>query len=121
MTSPEGATVGETLALEIAGLDDSGAGLAVAGPLEVHVPGALPGEAITARLAHRSPHRRADGRHDGWATLLTVDRPAPTRVAPVCAAFGACGGCVLQHLDLAAQQDWKAAKVAEALAAVPRI
>jgi tRNA/tmRNA/rRNA uracil-C5-methylase (TrmA/RlmC/RlmD family) len=73
----------------------------------------LPDERVTAMVEHLSPHTRA-----AWARLETVDAPSPARRPPACRAFGACGGCVLQHLDYDAQRTWKRARVARALAAI---
>lgn len=96
---------GDVLTVEVADLDEDGAGVGpVAGgsTLEAHVRGALPGERVTAHLEHLSTHRPL-----GWALLRAVDRPSPHRVAPACAAWGPCGGCLLQHFDYGAQLSWK--------------
>lgn len=85
---------GEELA-EVSGLTHEGEGV-VRGGKTVFVAGALPGERIRLRRARR--HRQHD---DG--ELLEVLTPSPDRVAPRCAHFGVCGGCVLQHLAAAAQ------------------
>ncbi|HEY0714086.1 MAG TPA: hypothetical protein VGF45_15505, partial [Polyangia bacterium] len=108
------------LSLAITGLDDNGAGIAAQDELMVHVARALPGEQITAALTHTSPHRKADGRRDAWGELQAIAVSSPDRVAPVCAAYGRCGGCVLQHLAPAAQAAWKRSRVEAALAEVLR-
>jgi 23S rRNA (uracil1939-C5)-methyltransferase len=105
---------GDRLALTCVDLDDDGAGVGVADGTRLHVAGALPGERVTAVVEHVSPHARR-----AWARLDTVEAPAATRVAPACLAFGACGGCVLQHLDYPAQLIWKRARVARAFAPFP--
>lgn len=93
-------------------LDDDGAGVtAPSDRPRVHVAGALPGEQIAASIVHQSPHAP-----EAWATLDAVEAPSPDRRAPACAAFGRCGGCVLQHYAYAAQLAWKRARVARALA-----
>ncbi len=56
-----------------------------------------------------------------WARLETVDAPSPARRPPACPAFGACGGCVLQHLAYDAQLVWKRTRVARALAEHPAL
>jgi 23S rRNA (uracil1939-C5)-methyltransferase len=103
---------GEALALACDDLDDDGAGTGPHGEARVHVAGALPGERVAATVTHVSSHRP-----EAWARLERVERPSPDRREPACAAFGACGGCVLQHLDGAAQLAWKVARVRRALAA----
>jgi 23S rRNA (uracil1939-C5)-methyltransferase len=100
------------LELEITALDGDGAGLGAHEGLTVTVPGALPGERVRAAIEHRSPHRPV-----AWASLLRVLRPSPARVEPACPAFGQCGGCTLQHLDLPAQLAFKRRRVCDALAA----
>ena len=105
-------------------LDDDGAGVTspddrprvpprAGGPARprVHVAGALPGERVAASVVHVSQHAP-----EAWATLDAVEAPSPDRRAPACAAFGRCGGCVLQHYAYEAQLAWKQARVARALA-----
>ena len=101
-----------TTTLTCVDLDDDGAG--VTSPDDrprVHVAGALPGERVVASIVHVSQHGP-----EAWATLDTVEAPSPDRRAPACAAFGRCGGCVLQHYAYEAQLAWKQARVARALA-----
>src|SRR2546430_1997481 len=80
----------------------------------VFVAGALPGERIRLRRTRR--HRQHDD-----AELLEVLEPSAARVAPRCAHFGVCGGCVLQHLAPAAQREAKHSELAETLARVARV
>jgi 23S rRNA (uracil1939-C5)-methyltransferase len=58
----------------------------------VFVAGALPGERVMAE-------QTAKNRHFDEARTLEVLQASPDRVAPRCAHFGTCGGCVLQHLN----------------------
>ena len=85
---------------------------AAAGAPRLHVAGALPDERVAAVVEHLSAHTP-----EAWARLETVEAPSAARRPPACRAFGACGGCVLQHLDYEAQLAWKQARVARALAA----
>ncbi len=94
----------------VSGLTHEGEGV-VRGGKTVFVAGALPGERIRLRRTRR--HRQHD---DG--ELLEVLEASPARVAPRCAHFGVCGGCVLQHLEPAAQL---AAKEAELRVALERV
>jgi 23S rRNA (uracil1939-C5)-methyltransferase len=103
---------GERIAVTCADLDDQGA--CVTAPPRVHVAGALPGERVTATVAHVSRHTS-----DAWAELEAIETASADRRAPACRAFGACGGCVLQHLAYDAQLDWKRRRVAHALADLP--
>jgi 23S rRNA (uracil1939-C5)-methyltransferase len=101
---------GERIVVTCADLDDAGAGFAA--PPAVHVAGALPGERVTATVTHVSGHTG-----EAWADLESVEAASPARRPPSCPAFGACGGCALQHLDYPAQLDWKRRRVVRALAA----
>ena len=92
-----------TFRIERLGGQGDGIARSEAGPVFIRY--ALPGETVTAA---RSGDR---------AELIAVVDAAPQRVPPACRHFGACGGCALQHLDLAAYNDWKRAKVVEALKA----
>jgi 23S rRNA (uracil1939-C5)-methyltransferase len=67
---------------------------------------------VAAVVEHLSAHAP-----EAWARLETVEAPSAARRPPACPAFGACGGCVLQHLAYDAQLTWKQARVARALAA----
>ena len=80
---------------EVSGLTHQGEGVVRAGKT-AFVAGALPGERIRFRRTRR--HRQHDD-----AELLEVLRPSAERVSPRCPHFGVCGGCLLQHLDGAAQ------------------
>jgi len=108
---------GERVTVGCVDIDDEGSGVTAAGdpPDEprLHVAGALPGERVTAVVEHVSAHAP-----EAWARLATIETPSPARRPPACRAFGACGGCVLQHLAYGAQLEWKRARVARALAAV---
>jgi 23S rRNA (uracil1939-C5)-methyltransferase len=102
---------GDHLKLVISALDEEAAGVAMQDNVRVHVAGALPDEEVDAIVAHVSPHRP-----DAWAALDAVARPSPARVPPVCPAYGACGGCTLEHMAYARQLEWKKEHVAAALA-----
>jgi 23S rRNA (uracil1939-C5)-methyltransferase len=112
---------GERVTVTCVDLDDDGAGVTPAPdgrdgkerPPRLHIAGALPDERVAAVVQHVSAHAP-----EAWARLTTIETPSPARRAPACRAFGACGGCVLQHLDYDAQLAWKRARVARALAAV---
>jgi 23S rRNA (uracil1939-C5)-methyltransferase len=86
------------------------------GGRRVHVAGALPGERVGGVVEHVS--RQSGG---AWARLQTIEAESPARRPPACPAFGACGGCVLQHLAYEAQLAWKRERVARALRAYPAL
>lgn len=95
-------------------LDPSGAGVATVAETRVRVADLLPGERARARVEHVSPHRPARA----WAAIVTRSGPlAAERVQPSCPAFGACGGCVWQHVAYEAQLSHKVERVRAAFEA----
>ncbi|HEY2901726.1 MAG TPA: 23S rRNA (uracil(1939)-C(5))-methyltransferase RlmD [Polyangia bacterium] len=112
---------GERLRLACVDLDQDGAGICHAADAAIAastilVPGALPGEQVTATISHASPHQPR-----AWAELETIDVASAARRAPVCPAFGPCGGCRMQHWELGAQRAWKTEQIRTALAAYPAL
>ncbi|MDZ7749638.1 MAG: TRAM domain-containing protein [Halofilum sp. (in: g-proteobacteria)] len=95
--------------LDVADLDHEGRGVGRVDGKVVFVDGALPGERVRARYTRT-------GRRFDEACVERVLAPAPARVEPFCPLFGRCGGCVLQHLDPAAQVRAHEARVAAARA-----
>jgi len=78
---------------------------------------------LITRLASRGDGVTADGRHlPGTAPGDLVDMDGalvergPHHQAPVCAYFGRCGGCQLQHVDDAAYAGFIRDRIAQALA-----
>ena len=78
-------------------LGAKGDGVATRAGCAVFVPFALPGEQWQVR-------------GDAFERLSD----SAERVAPVCRHFGACGGCLAQHMSPALYRDWKRGLVAEA-------
>lgn len=62
----------------------------------IFVEGALPGEEIEFASYRKKPSFEL-------AHLVRVITASPARVQPRCPHFGVCGGCAMQHLDIAAQ------------------
>lgn len=98
----------EPIALDITDLSHDGRGVGRCNDKAVFVHGALPGESVLARLIGRSR------RHDE-AVCVEVIKASPERVEPECPWFEHCGGCALQHLDHAAQVDWKHKRLVDSL------
>ncbi|MEM5502178.1 RNA methyltransferase [Ahrensia kielensis] len=86
--------------LEVKSLGALGDGIAANG---VFVPGALPGDVVEANV------------EKGRASVRTWQIKSDLHVTPVCKHFGDCGGCKMQHLDMAAYSAWKASLVSDAL------
>ncbi|MDE2228616.1 MAG: class I SAM-dependent RNA methyltransferase [Alphaproteobacteria bacterium] len=76
------------LAIESVGV--RGDGVAYHDGKPVYVPFAAPGDRVRARLSAAKGETRGE-----LVEVLT----AGSRAAPVCAHFGRCGGCALQHLS----------------------
>ncbi|HSW92939.1 MAG TPA: 23S rRNA (uracil(1939)-C(5))-methyltransferase RlmD [Gammaproteobacteria bacterium] len=75
----------------IESLSHDGRGITARNQKTTFVSGALPGEKVTAKIAHQ--HRRYDE-----ARVLDVITPSPDRTEPACAHYGVCGGCSMQHV-----------------------
>ena len=82
--------------LDIESLDLEARGIARLDGKVVFVEGALPGERVLAAVVRRKPSYEI-------ARTTSVLRSSSQRVSPPCPHFGVCGGCVMQHLDPAAQ------------------
>ena len=62
----------------------------------VFIQGALPTERVTYIITR-------DRARFSKARVLDILKPAVFRATPKCKAFGVCGGCTMQHLDIRAQ------------------
>ena len=82
--------------LVIESLDQEGRGIARREGKAIFVEGALPGERVTASIYRKKPTFEV-GR------VATVLKAASSRTSSRCVYFGVCGGCALQHVDLATQ------------------
>jgi 23S rRNA (uracil1939-C5)-methyltransferase len=84
-----------------------GPGLARIEGKSVFIEGSAPDETVLCRVT---------AEHRSWlqAELLEIIEPSQDRVQPVCAFWGKCGGCNLQHLNYAAQLAAKTAILEEA-------
>lgn len=89
----------ENLTVTVDKLGARGDGLAEHEGKPVYVPMALPGETVQVQIV--------ETRKNGLYTNLTeVLKPSPYRAEPVCAHFGKCGGCQLQHLSEELYRNW---------------
>ena len=79
----------------ITSLGHKGEGIAEVEGRKLFVPLALPGEVVEIDAAGER------------GTLLRVITLSPSRIAPFCSHFGACGGCQLQHMDRASYEAFK--------------
>jgi len=88
-----------TFTATITSLGQKGEGVAEIEGRKVYVPLTLPGETV-----------ELDAEGDR-GTLVNLVTGSPSRIAPFCPHFGACGGCQLQHLDRASYEAFKTALV----------
>jgi len=93
--------------LAINALAHRGDGVAEGPGGAIHVACTLPGEIVEVEPLPGHADRRR---------LIRVVTASPERIAPVCAHFGVCGGCSLQHWDPARYQEWKRGLLVAALA-----
>ena len=102
MTSAEEWLRIESLDLEAQGVAHNGEGKVV------FVEDALPGEEVRVATKRRK---------NNWeqATLVELRHGSSQRVVPRCPHFGVCGGCKMQHLDVAAQVATKQRALEDAL------
>lgn len=88
--------IDQTHTLNIKSLSHDGRGIAEINGKTTFVSGAIAGETVICKLTKR--HSRYNE-----AEVVDVITPAQERVAPLCAHFGVCGGCSLQHMSIEAQ------------------
>lgn len=100
--------------LDIESLDLEARGIARRDGKVVFVEGALPGERVLAGIARRKPSYDT-------ARVEKILRPSSQRVAPACPHFGVCGGCAMQHLDVAAQVAVKQRVLEDALSHIGKV
>ncbi len=84
------------MTVRIESLDHEGRGVTHVEGKAVFVEGALPGELVEYASYRKKPSYEL-------AQLTQLRRSSFMRTAPRCAHFGVCGGCLLQHMDAAAQ------------------
>ncbi|MCB2353308.1 23S rRNA (uracil(1939)-C(5))-methyltransferase RlmD [Clostridium estertheticum] len=70
----------------------------------VFVAGAIVGEKVLIKIVKIS-------KNFGFGKLLEIIEKSISRIEPVCDIYKSCGGCNLQHIDYAAQLDFKTNRV----------
>jgi len=103
---PSPPRIGDRVTLKIADLAFGGEGVGRVGEFVVFVPFLLPGERAEVKLTEV---RKSFGR----GVIVRRLSDAPERVEPECPHFGECGGCQYQHLDYAAQLQWKRKQITD--------
>ena len=99
---------------KITDLSHEGRGVAHVDGKTVFIDDALPGELVEWRRLKR-------GRNFDEGQLLRVIEPSPDRVEPRCVHFGMCGGCVLQHLSVEQQLQFKQKQLMDSLTRIGKV
>ncbi len=94
--------------LEITDMGNDGEGIGRYGGMAFFVKGAITGDRIIAGATKVN-------KNYGFARIVRILEPSPNRCEPECSLAGRCGGCQLQHIDYAAQLEYKQKKVADDL------
>lgn len=98
----------EHVTLEVSALSSDGTGISRTDRGVIFVQGGLPGEIVRAEIVSRKKDFMI-------ADTISVERPAPERVIPICRYYGKCGGCQLQHTSYDSQLKLKAELVRDAM------
>ena len=77
----------------------------------MQVPYVLPGERNKARIYRN--HKNYSS-----ADCISIVKASSNRVEPSCDLFGECGGCQYQHMEYAAQLEWKQKQVEDSFARI---
>jgi 23S rRNA (uracil1939-C5)-methyltransferase len=99
---------------DIVDLAHDGRGVARIEGKAVFIDGALPGERVRFRVFKRRKQMDEAG-------LIEVLIASRDRVTPLCAHFGTCGGCSLQHLAAPAQLESKQRQLLDNLQRIGRV
>ncbi|WP_024852158.1 23S rRNA (uracil(1939)-C(5))-methyltransferase RlmD [Hydrogenovibrio kuenenii] len=94
--------------IEITDLSHDGRGIGRVDGKTIFIEGAIPGDIVSARIM------QSQKTYDE-AALVEVKTSSEHRVEPFCPVYNECGGCQLQHVDIAAQREWKAKRFLNAL------
>lgn len=86
--------------IDITGLSHEGQGVGKIDGFVVFVDGALPGETVEIRIIKQTKSYAV-------GQLVKVLQPSDKRAEPFCSVFDRCGGCAIQHMNYAAQLEFK--------------
>ncbi len=93
---------------EVEGLGTEGEGIIKCEGTTVFVPLCLAGETVSFKVLKVQ-------KDIAYGKLTRVISPSKDRAEPLCPAFRQCGGCSLQHMQYAAQLEFKSASVRSSL------
>lgn len=98
----------DVLTLDVEGFGAEAEGVCRHEGRVIFVPGALPGEKITALIVKTL-------KSHAFGKLLDVLQPSPQRVQPPCPYYARCGGCSCQHMSYKAELDFKRGYIQDAM------
>lgn len=102
---------GDAVAVRVTDLGVHGEGIGKYEGFTIFVPGALPGETVTAKI---SLVKRAYA----VGTLSEISETSPARVVPTCPVYEECGGCQISHLSYEEQLAVKRKRVEDVLSRI---
>lgn len=105
---PAQVRVHEEYTVAIRDLGVHGEGIGSLDGFTIFVPGALPGETVTAEITLLKKSYAV-------GELLSIEQESPFRVVPECPVYEHCGGCQLSHLAYEGQLDMKYRRVKDVI------
>ena len=105
---PAQVRIHEAYAVAIRDLGVHGEGIGSVDGFTVFVPGALPGETVTAEITLLK-------KSYALGKLLSIEQESPFRMVPECPVYEHCGGCQLSHLTYEGQLDMKYRRVKDVI------
>ena len=102
--------INQQIPLHIERISPNGEGVGHHTKAQFFVRDSIPGEDLLVQITALSQQRP-----EGYAKMIQLKRPSPDRVEPICAHFGTCGGCDLQHMKYEAQVKVKRQQVQQEL------
>ena len=105
---PAQVRIHEAYTVAIRDLGVHGEGIGSVDGFTVFVPGALPGETVTAKITLLKKSYTL-------GKLLSIEQESPFRMVPECPVYEHCGGCQLSHLTYEGQLDMKYRRVKDVI------
>lgn len=105
---PAQVRIHEAYTVAIRDLGVHGEGIGSVDGFTVFVPGALPGETVTAEITLLKKSYAV-------GKLLSIEQESPFRTVPECSVYEHCGGCQLSHLTYEGQLDMKYRRVKDVI------
>lgn len=104
----------DEVVIDIIGMNHDGEGVGRAEGYTLFVQGALPGEKVRVKVLKTK-------KQYGYAKLMELVQASKSRTSAPCPIYDQCGGCQLQHMDYAAQLEWKRQLVVDNLERIGKL